>query len=47
MDCGEDGAGGEGFDSATGGGLSTGALVCGAEEAMRGCECAEGVEGAC
>jgi hypothetical protein len=47
MDCGVDGAGGVGFDSATDTGLSTVALGCGVEVAIYGCDWTEGVEGAC
>jgi hypothetical protein len=48
MDCGVDGAGGVGFDSTAGGGLSTVGVGWGVEEdGIYTWGCTEGVEGAC
>jgi hypothetical protein len=44
--CGVSGAASVGFDSATGGGLSTVVLVCGVEDDICVCDCTEGVDGA-
>jgi hypothetical protein len=45
MSCGDGGAACDGFDSATGGELSTVVLVCGVEDDICACDCTEGVDG--